>query len=76
MRARAPDVVSVAAKVKELQAGECFVFQSIFFFDSRYLTQELIIWKSIFLWSFHILPHWILLSYERNVMKGKKRDRT
>jgi hypothetical protein len=32
MRERAPDVVSVAAKVKELQAGEYFVCKSISFF--------------------------------------------
>lgn len=46
---------------------------NLFFFDSRNLTQEFIIWKSIFLWSFHILSHWISMSYERNVVKGKKK---
>ena len=73
MRDRAPDVVSVAAKVKELQAGDYFqvVLKFIYLFDSRNLTQEFFIWKSIFVWSFHVLPHWISMSYEWNVVRGK-----
>lgn len=45
MRDRAPDVVSVAAKVKELQAGDYFqvVLKFIYLFDSRNLTQEFFI---------------------------------
>ena len=74
MRDRAPDVVSVAAKVRELQADDYIqvVCKFIYLFDSRNLTQEFIVWKSIFLWSFHILSHWISMSYERIVVKGKK----
>jgi hypothetical protein len=48
MRDKAPDVVSVAAKVKELQARASEQFQAVcisffFCFDSRNLTQELFI---------------------------------
>ena len=43
MRERAPEVVSVAAKVKELQAGEYFVCKSGEGVDSRNLAHEFII---------------------------------